>query len=136
MQEIGKFRQEINVIPNNMEKYMSFMLGKHLVFLDSFQFMSSGLDRLVSNLPRDAFKCTSEELCKGRGYRTYGEGQAWQLISSPSVRKLHVYRLKHSLFVLSGYTSTRSQVARNSKLNTVLIQYFISRSLSLENLWM
>ena len=49
----------INVIPNNMEKYMAFMLGKHLVFLDSFQFMSSSLDKLVSNLPDDAFKYTS-----------------------------------------------------------------------------
>ena len=29
---------------------MSFMLGKHLVFLDSFQFMSSSLDNLVKNL--------------------------------------------------------------------------------------
>ena len=26
---------KINAIPNNMEKYMAFMLGKHLVFLDS-----------------------------------------------------------------------------------------------------
>ena len=45
---------DINVIPNNMEKYMAFMLGKHLVFIDSFQFMSSSLDKLVSNLPDDA----------------------------------------------------------------------------------
>ena len=27
MQEIGKFKQDVNVIPNNMEKYMAFMLG-------------------------------------------------------------------------------------------------------------
>ena len=27
---------KINAIPNNMEKYMAFMLGKHLMFLDSF----------------------------------------------------------------------------------------------------
>lgn len=38
---------------------MAFMLGKHLVFLDSVQFMSSSLDRLVANLPADAFKYTS-----------------------------------------------------------------------------
>ena len=41
----------INTIPNNMEKYMAFMLGNHLTFIDRFQFMSSSLDRLVSNLP-------------------------------------------------------------------------------------
>ena len=43
---------DINAIPNNMEKYMAFMLGKHLKFIDSFQFMSTSLDKLVSNLPK------------------------------------------------------------------------------------
>ena len=52
----------INAIPNNMEKYLAFMLGNHLTFIDSFQFMSSSLDKLVSNLPpKKAFKYTSEE---------------------------------------------------------------------------
>lgn len=50
MQHIGKlvqkYKMNINAIPNNMEKYMAFMLGKRLVFLDSFQYMSTGLDRL------------------------------------------------------------------------------------------
>lgn len=50
MQEIGKFKQNINVIPNNMERYMAVMLGHNLVFLDSFQFMSSSLEYLVKNL--------------------------------------------------------------------------------------
>ena len=55
-------QMDINVISNNMEKYMAFMLGKHLVFIDSLQFMSSSLDKLVSNLQNDAFKYTSEEI--------------------------------------------------------------------------
>ena len=55
-------QMDINVIPNNMEKYMAFMLGKYLVFIDSLQFMSSSLDKLVSNLTNDAFKYTSEEI--------------------------------------------------------------------------
>ena len=54
MQEIGKFKMEVNVIPNNMEKYISFSLGKNLVFIDSIQFMSSSLEALVNNLsPKD-----------------------------------------------------------------------------------
>ena len=55
-----KCEMNINAIPNNMEKYMAFMLGNHLVFLDSFQFMSSSLEKLVSNLPKEALKYTSE----------------------------------------------------------------------------
>ena len=58
----GEVKQmNINVIPNNSEKYMTFMLGNHLNFIDSFQFMSSSLDKLVSNLPNEAFKYTSKE---------------------------------------------------------------------------
>ena len=55
-----KCEMSINAIPNNMEKYMAFMLGNHLTFIDSFQFMSSGLEKLVSNLERESLKYTSE----------------------------------------------------------------------------
>ena len=48
----GKQDLNINAIPNNMEKYMAFMLGNYLTFIDSFQFMSSCLDKLVNNLQR------------------------------------------------------------------------------------
>ena len=58
-------QMNINAIPNNMEKYMAFMLGNHLVFLDSFQFMSSGLEKLVSNLPKKSLKYTSQKF-KGK----------------------------------------------------------------------
>jgi hypothetical protein len=68
MQEIGKFKRDIRVIPNNMEKYLMFSVGtmklcydfnkkkeelklKHdLTFIDSFQFMSTSLENLVKNL--------------------------------------------------------------------------------------
>ena len=56
-----KCQMNINAIPNNMEKYMAFMLGKHLTFIDSFQFMSSSLEQLVKNLPRESFKYTSNQ---------------------------------------------------------------------------
>ena len=60
--QIGEEKQmKINAIPNNMEKYMTFMLGAHLTFIDSFQFMSSSLEKLVSNLPKEAFKYTTQK---------------------------------------------------------------------------
>ena len=55
-------KQELNInaIPNNMEKYMAFMLCNHFTFIDSFQFMSSSLDKLLSNLPKDDLIYTSK----------------------------------------------------------------------------
>ena len=49
-------KQDLDI--NNMEKYMAFMLEKHLKFIDSFQFMSTSLDKLVSNLPKKDLKYT------------------------------------------------------------------------------
>ena len=56
-----KCQMNINAIPNNMEKYMAYMLGNHLTFIDSFQFMSSSLEKLVSNLPTESLKYTSKK---------------------------------------------------------------------------
>ena len=77
MQEIGdivkkhaytkngkEIKMDINAIPNNMEKYMAFLLGNHLTFIDSFQFMSSSLDKLVSNLPAEALKYANKRFQK------------------------------------------------------------------------
>ena len=58
MQEIGKFKKKINVIPKSMEGYMSFIIG-NLIFIDSFQFMSQPLDSLAKNIPE--FKYISQE---------------------------------------------------------------------------
>ena len=56
-------QMDINEIPNNMRKYMAFMLGKHLVFIDTLQFMSSSLDKLASNLPNNASKTYETKMC-------------------------------------------------------------------------
>ena len=57
-------QMNINAIPNNMEKYMAFMLGNNLTFIDSFQFMSSSLNKLVNNLTDETFKYTKESFKK------------------------------------------------------------------------
>ena len=41
--------KDINAIPNSYEKFMSFSIGD-LKFIDSFQFMSASLEKLVENL--------------------------------------------------------------------------------------
>ena len=55
MQAISKVKGDINCIPNNMEKYLSFSLGK-LRFIDSAQFLLSSLDNLVSANKPEQFK--------------------------------------------------------------------------------
>ena len=62
MLEIGKFNLKRNVIPNGLEKYMSFKANKMLIFLDNLQFLSSSFDRLVENLNNDDFKYLSQSL--------------------------------------------------------------------------
>ena len=62
MQELGNFNLEINVIPNGLEKYLSFSINNKLLFIDSFQFLSSSLNILVKNLNKDDFKYLSEKI--------------------------------------------------------------------------
>ena len=55
MQEIAAIDANLKCIPNNMEKYISFSLGK-LRFIHSFQFLLSSLDSLVSSNKPVAFE--------------------------------------------------------------------------------
>ena len=61
MQEPGKFNFKINVIPNGLKNYMSFNINNKLIFIDSFQFLSSLLDSLVKSLSQVDFKYLSQE---------------------------------------------------------------------------
>jgi hypothetical protein len=50
MESIGKFKEKrLTCLPNNFEKYISFSLG-NLRFIDSYQFLSAPLHKLVINL--------------------------------------------------------------------------------------
>ena len=51
----------MNVVSNELEKYMSFTINSKLSFIDSFQFPSSSLDSLVKNLNKDDFHYLSQE---------------------------------------------------------------------------
>ena len=76
--ELNKFYVRIDVIPNRLEKYMTFLKNKHLVFIDSMQFMNSSLEKLVKNLLDNDFKYLTEEfgykdleLCKQKDASLY-----------------------------------------------------------------
>ncbi|CAB4002301.1 Hypothetical predicted protein, partial [Paramuricea clavata] len=45
---------DLTVIATNLQKYLSFSFGNQLVFIDSLQFMSTSLEKLVANLKGQA----------------------------------------------------------------------------------
>ena len=61
--ELHKFNLKVDVIPNGLEKYMAFFLGRELVFIDSMQLMNSSHDKLVKNLVDKDFKYLVKEFC-------------------------------------------------------------------------
>ena len=61
MQEISKFNVKVSVVPNGLEKDMTFTINKNLIFIDSMQFMNSSLDALVRNLSDNDFEYLSQE---------------------------------------------------------------------------
>ena len=68
----------IDVIASNTEKYITFTIGKHLKFIDSYQFMASPLANLAKNLPDEKYIYTSEafegerlDLMKAKGVYPY-----------------------------------------------------------------
>ena len=60
--KLGKFNLQTNVIPNGLQKYMSFTISNKLMFISSFQFISSLLDGLVKILGRHDFKYLNQEV--------------------------------------------------------------------------
>ena len=78
IKELGFSEGNIDCIPNNEEKYISFTkkiqvgsytnkkgeikpLHHKIRFIDSFKFMAASLDSLVNNLPKDAFNSVKRE---------------------------------------------------------------------------
>ena len=78
MQKLGKISFKVNLIPNGLEKYVSFSLNNKLVFVDSFQFSSFSFDSLVKTLGGNDFKPLCNEfdsevldLVKQKGFYPY-----------------------------------------------------------------
>ena len=74
--ELSKFKCNINLIPNGLEKYMNFTLNKNIIFINSILFMNSSLDKLVKNLNgfkylSSAFEGKQLELVKQKGICPY-----------------------------------------------------------------
>ena len=81
MKELGKFNLKINVIPNGLETYMSFSINNKLIFIDSFQFLSSSLDSLAKNLAKDNCKYLSQEFDNNTARKTIFP-KSWNIMES------------------------------------------------------
>ena len=79
MQELDRFNFKINVIPNGLEKCMSFNINNQLVFIVKFlELLSSLLDSLFRNLSNDfkylkqkKFYNNASDLVKQKGFYLY-----------------------------------------------------------------
>jgi len=58
MQAMSQLEKEVKCIANNMEKYITFSVGR-LRFIDSLNFLQGSLDSLVSATPKESLKITS-----------------------------------------------------------------------------
>ena len=122
-----KVEMNINAIPNNMEKYMAFMLGNHLVFLDSFQFMSSSLDNLVKNLPDEALKYTEQEfkneqfnLMKQKGIYPYDYMDSFKKFNETKLPiKQHFYSILNDEHISDEQYNHAQNVWNTFNLNTI-----------------
>lgn len=66
---------------------MSFRLGRHLQFIDSFNFMGQSLDRLASNLSEDSFIYSKEPLLREKGVYPYDYMQSFNRFHETSLPK-------------------------------------------------
>ena len=84
----------IDVIASNAEKYITFNIGKHLKFIDSYQFMASPLANLAKNLPAEKYIYTSEafsgeklDLMKAKGVYPYDYMDSFERFSEKQLPK-------------------------------------------------
>ena len=88
VQNVGKYKEKIDIIPNNTEKYMSITIGNsrnkqvYLRFIDSLQFMCESLENLVKNIKKFCHLETDIEndnlnLLKQKGIYPYDYMDSW-----------------------------------------------------------
>ena len=62
---MNKFKDiDIQVIPKSSEKYMSIIINRNIVFLNSLQFLKASSDTLSGNLQDSDFKHLLSEFPK------------------------------------------------------------------------
>ena len=60
-EELNNLNVDIEVIPKDIDKYMSIIAKRYIIFIDSIQFYNGSLDTLESNLKDEDFKQLTSE---------------------------------------------------------------------------
>ena len=109
--ELSKFDCRVSVIPNGLEKYMSFTLNRNIVCIDSMLFTNISLDKLAGNLGSKDFKYLSEEfsgekldLVKKKGVYRYGYFDSFKSFKEDRLLDMIVESVRNNIkkHVMSG----------------------------------
>ena len=94
IKKIKEKKVDIKVIAANSEKYLTFSIGKHIKFIDSYQFIASPLANLAKALPDNKYIYTSEafsgeklDLMKVKGLYPYDYMDSFQKFSETQLPK-------------------------------------------------
>ena len=102
------------------------MLGNHLTFIDSFQFMSSSLDKLVSNLPKDDLIYTSKvfkgkrlNLMSQKDFYPYDFMDSFEKFDQTELAKEHFYSILNDLDITDDEYDHAKKVWKTFKIKTM-----------------
>lgn len=116
MQAIGKVSGDVNCIPNNMKKYISFSFGS-LRFIDSEQFLLAPLDKLVKAQDKEDLKITKKyggenwEILTKKGIYPYEYMDIWEKINKTSLPSQEKFC---SILNGSGITHEEYMIAKST----------------------
>ena len=90
LKELNNFNVDIEVIPKNIDNYMSIIVNRNITFIDSLQFYKGSLDTLASNLDDKDFKHLMSEfptdkldILKGRDACPYEWVESYEKFKYP-----------------------------------------------------
>ena len=140
---LSEFR-EVRVIPQNMEKYLSFTVDR-LKFIDSLQFTSQSLDSLVKTLEVDEFKYVREafpiqhefDLIKRKVVYPYDYMDSFTRFDESRLPSQDAFFSKLSDSLLSDSPCSDMEYAHTTQVNGRLPQYVLEvrRPTSSRLLW-
>ena len=124
--ELNNVDVDIAVIPKGTDKYMTIIVNRHIIFIDSLQFYNSSLDTLTSNLNNEDFKylvsefgIDKSEMLKRKDAYPYEWVDSYEKFKHPSLPEKKYF-----------YSSLRDGKRDNSDGHISDVQY-----LHLQNVW-